>query len=338
MVNIEVIPDDELSQTLRLMKAEIVKRGWTAELAYVGSPHCFVRREDGTRLHVYGAVPPTTSYAAASLANDKYATYQVLKAAGMPQLECQIARDETPLEESVAFMEAMGKIVVKPLDGAHGEGITVNVSSPEALRYAMQTARAERRSMNAVLLQQQYVHETIYDLRVLCINYHYYAATWRVPARVVGDGVRTIKELITSENASERRGKAYYAPLATIDLAMAEQYLGSGIDSIPTANEVVTVLGVANYGAGGEIVDVTDVLPSEIREIAQRAARICQLPVAGIDFMIAAQPTVDTTLEALDAVIIEVNKSPMLALHDEPISSTSRGAVSAYLDYLATIG
>lgn len=337
MVDIATVPDENLSQTLRLMKAEIMKRGWTAELAYVGSPHCFVRREDGTRLHVFSATPPTTSYAAASLANDKYATYELLKTAGMPQLECQLAHDGVAFEESVAFMEAMGKIVVKPVDGGHGKGITVNVSSPEALQRAIQTARAERRSIDAALLQRQYLHETIYDLRVLCINYRYYAATWRVPAHVVGNGVSTVRELIASENASERRGKAYYAPLATIDIARAEQYLGPEIDNIPALNENVTVLGIANYGAGGETIDVTDVLPMEIREIAQQAARVCELSVAGIDFMIAAQPTVDTPLEALDAVIVEVNKSPMLAMHDEPTSGTSRGAVSAYMDYLATI-
>lgn len=97
-------------------------------------------------------------------------------------------------------------------------------------------------------------------------------------------------------------------------------------------------MGVANYGAGGETVDVTDDIPAWLIEDAERAARECGLVVAGVDFMIARVPRPDMTKEELAPAITEVNKAPLLTMHDTPTRGRGdRGATTAFMDYLATL-
>src|SRR5690606_4694218 len=98
----------------------------------------------------------------------------------------------------------------------------------------------------------QYDHSVILDIRIATINYEFIGAIHRIPARITGDGVHSIAQLIEIENESGRRGEPYRAPLAYINLDAAKTYLGDGISVIPGIGEDVFVLGVANYGAGGE--------------------------------------------------------------------------------------
>ena len=75
MIDLLQVPDDRLGQTLRLMKAEFIKHGWSVTIPYVGASHCFIDRGDGKIIHSFSVTPPTTSFAAAHLANNKFATY-----------------------------------------------------------------------------------------------------------------------------------------------------------------------------------------------------------------------------------------------------------------------
>ena len=177
----------------------------------------------------------------------------------------------------------------------------------------------------------------MYDLRLACIDGKFVAATWRVPTRVYGDGENTIRQLIEQENKSPNRGVAYYAPLATIDVSQAASFLGDTIETVPARGKEVQVIGVANYGAGGEIIDATADIPQWMAEEAVRISTASGLVVCGVDYIVSVQPTAASTVLDLDAYVIEVNKCPSLAIHDNPTSGKPRGAVAAYVEYLATI-
>jgi cyanophycin synthetase len=173
---------------------------------------------------------------------------------------------------------------------------------------------------------------------MLCIDYKFIGAIWRVPARVFGDGEHTIEQLIERENASPRRGVAYKEELTTIDIKRACLYLKDRMNEVVPEGQEVQVMGIANYGAGGETVDVTDDVPAWLIEDAQRAASVCELVVAGVDFMIAQVPTPESTREELDPAITEVNKAPLLTMHDTPTHGKgNRGATKAFMDHLATL-
>ena len=334
MIDLLTVPSLELNQTTRLLQNEFKLRGWSAVMPYIGSPHCFVDRGDGQELHIFTALPPTTSYAAAHLANDKYATHQLLERANITQLETVLVDEDLSLASEL--MSKWGKVVVKPVDGSHGKGITVNVADENALQLAVEYALQFTSTNKKAIVQRQFTHDSIHDIRILCIDYKYTAALMRVPARVFGDGILTIRELIDKENASPNRGEPYRAPLATIDIDRAVQFLGEKIHTIPGIDEEVGVLGVANYGAGGELIDLTDDMPEWLIDQAIRAAKVSGLVVAGIDFMSATIPTIQQPMSD-DTVIVEINKCPSLAIHDQPTFGKPRGAVKTYVDYLATI-
>jgi len=337
MIDLKLIAEDKLGQTQKFMRRELIKRGWKAEVPYLGSGHYFLERCDGKKLHIFSSTPPTTSFAAGSLANDKFATYQLLKDSNVPQLETIKVSGSGSIDKAIEFLKDKKTVVVKPIDGGHGKGITVNVRNEPDLAKAVKAALSQSKYINAAVVQEQYPHDAIYDLRILTINYKYVAAVYRVAARVFGDGIHNIFELIEIENATERRGKAYHAELATIDAERVRTYMKDKINNIPSLGEEVSVLGIANYGAGGETVDVTDNLPDWLIKDAEEASHICELPVAGVDFMLARLPRTDHTQEELDVSMIEINKAPLLTMHDMPTSGVSRNAVSKYIDYLSLL-
>lgn len=337
MVDIQTIEKERLNRGMLLLRAEFAKRNWSVRVPYKGSSICYIDRGDGKQLRIYSTTPPTTSYVAAYIADDKMATNVFLDSIGVRQLKSVSVSSMYGINDAWRLLDKVGCAVVKPFDGGHGRGITVGVKTVAQLKDAITYAMTFTKSAKKVVVQEQFAHAQTYDIRIACINGIYKGAIWRVPARVYGDGVHTVKELVTIENGSPQRGVPYYAPLAQIDEERAAKFLGDAYDSVPQDGQEVTVLGVANYGAGGELVDITDDIPDWMINEAEKISVELGLFVSGVDYMAASVPARNATREDLDAVVIEVNKCPSLAIHDAPTKGTPRGAVAAYVDYLATI-
>jgi cyanophycin synthetase len=328
MINLLEQNDANLSQTARLLKQAFKKRNWEAEMPSSKSFHFFINRKDGRpQLHIFASTPPTTSFAAGLLANDKFAIYQVLKTKNISQPETIVINSQQISSQATEFLQKHGEVVVKPLDGGHGNGVTVGISNLEDLAEAAQRAAQFNKSPSRKVLLQRMVGRDLLDVRILCINYKYVAAINRLPAAVTGDGVHSVGQLIDIEN-STLRGKAYYSKLAVIDKSDAVRYLGANVDLIPAQSEKVRVLGVANYGRGGELVDISDDIPEWMQREAELVSRTCGLAVCGVDYL---------TSEA-ESYVIEVNKTPSLAIHDEPTTGQNRRAIEKYVDYLSTLG
>ncbi len=339
MINFLKIETSDLNTGQQLLQQAILNKGWQAQVPYSGCPHIFIKRaKDEEPMHVFSTTPPTSSFAFAHLADNKFATSKILESVGITQLPTTLVKiDDIDSAEVRAFVSENAPVVIKPVDGGHGKGITVGVTTHEQVADAVETAIANTKSLKKAVMQKQYMHEQIIDIRIACINYEYIAATHRTPATVVGDGKSTVGQLIEAENSSGRRGEPYHAPLAFIRAEAAARYLGSRIDSILDDGEPLAVLGVANYGAGGEIIDITDSIPKWMIDQSIEASRAICLPVCGVDFMLSAVPTIDSTVEDIDPVIVELNKCPSLAIHDKPTRGKSRNAVGKFVDYLETL-
>ncbi|GHU07859.1 hypothetical protein FACS189431_3110 [Alphaproteobacteria bacterium] len=339
MLDLLKIDDNKLSQTIRSLKGEFISRGWGAEIPNLGSSHVFVDRKDGSApLHIFSSTPPATSFAAGLLANDKYGVYQVLKVQDIPQPETIVVNSSSPnaVADAEKLIEKVGKVVIKPVDGGHGNGVTVNINQTSEILPAMKKAAIFNKSSSRRVLVQEMIDENLLDIRILCIDYKFVAAINRVPASVTGDGKHSVEELINIENTTFR-GKAYFAELATIDVEDARQYLGDSIHDIPDKGVEIRTLGVANYGRGGKLVDITDDIPEWMQREAEKAATACGLAVCGVDYL-AERVSKDQKRGDIPAFIVELNKTPILAIHDAPTVGKNRGAVKNYVDYLARIG
>jgi len=317
--------------TVRLIAQEALHRGWRVFTPVVDSSHIILERSDGSKLPIFSACPPTTSYEAAHAADDKFITHEILASAGLPLLQTFRCRTDGEVAVAVQKIIAAGKrYVLKPLDAGHANGITVRLHTldqlPPALAYA--------REYSDVVIVQEYVNRPI-DLRVLCINGKAVGVLERIPARVTGDGAHTIAELVATQNL--QRGEAYTQNLSQIPEARVRAFLGDAIHDVPKDGEVVSVLGTANIGMGGESRDVTDEVPQWLLDMAVRAAVAMRLPVCGIDFLISQDPSAHMTIDDLQPAITEINKCPSLYIHDRPMHGQPRPAIVAYVDYLATL-
>lgn len=327
---------DSLPTSGQLLATEAMKRQWRMWTYVPGEEHYRFERPDGKHLEVFASMPPATTGATLLRTDDKYIAQQLLEEHDFPVLTAhKISEDVTTeaiLEQFPYLFENDQKWVIKPLDRAHGYGVTTAICSRRQLDSAVR--RARRYSSN-ILLQEYY--GTFVDVRILCIDYTYTAAAVRVPARVQGDGIHTVKELISIENQRGVRAPLNRGLLTYIDLECAESYLGEKMNEVPLAGEWYTVSEVANISMGGEAIDATERIPHWLRQMAERAARMMQLPVCGVDFLLSAEPSISSAEEDLRPVIIELNKAPGLRVHEHPAVGVSQPVVARFFDYLERI-
>lgn len=320
-----------MKRTAAYIAKEATSRGWSVRIPYAGSSFLFMTRTDGIHIRTFSAVPDTTSYISASMTEDKYMAHTILRQHGFPVLGT-VRVDDTPTDEAEKMLGS--GVVVKPIDAAHGYGITTHVYTVDQLSHAIDSAKAHNTHSTGAIVQKMYVDPT--DLRLLCIDNTFSAATLRLPAAVTGDGIHTVKELIEIENATFR-GVAYEARLARINVASSEQFLGDKMRQIPENGERVIVSGTANYGAGGEVVDATDDIPQWMIGIAEDAAALFGLPVCGVDFLVRRSPVKDSSQADLEPYITELNKCPSFIIHEEPTSGKRRPVTKILVDYLSRI-
>ncbi len=268
-----------------------------------------------------------TSNIAVELAADKEETNSILRDLGLPVPQQFIVR--TP-EKAVRAAERIGyPVVVKPLAGNHGRGVSINLKTAEEVEVGFAKAAEHGRS----IVVESYIEG--FDHRLLVIDGKLVAAAKRVPGHVVGDGKRSIQELVAIVNEDPRRGVGHEKVLTRLELDhQAERLLGKlgyDRDTVPADGEVVYLRSTANLSTGGTAIDVTDTIHPDNREMAIRAIKAIGLDIGGVDFL-----TRDITESYRDAGggICEVNAGPGFRMHVAPSEGKSRDVGGAVLDML----
>jgi GNAT-family acetyltransferase (TIGR03103 family) len=249
-----------------------------------------------------------TSAIAMSRCDDKRTTHRVLTGAGLTMPEQISAGDPAADKE---FLRHHRRVVVKPTRGEQGNGVSVGITTEEAL--AASIARAGSAG-SEVLIEQMVSGD---DLRIVVIDFRVVAAAVRRPPEVVGDARHTIRELI--ERQSRRRQAATQGE-STIPIdeetRRCLRAAGHDLDDVLPLSTTITVRKAANLHTGGTIHDVTDELHPQLVEVAKRAAEVLDIPVVGLDLMVPS-------VRKPDYWIIEANERPGLANH-EPQPTAAR--------------
>lgn len=276
---------------------------------------------------IQATVTSQTSSIGVEVACDKEDTKFLLEQAEVPIPKGEIIRTEEGLKEAVAYVKF--PLVVKPISGNHGRGITTDVNSWEDALIAFEAAKKVSRS---VIVEKYIVGE---DYRLLVINYKLVAASKRTPAHVIGDGKSTIKELIDKVNADPRRGYGHEKVLTQIDvndltLGILEEK-GLTLDSVVTKGEFVKLKDTANLSTGGTAEDVTDIVHPYNVFMAERISKIIGLDICGIDIMTTdiGQPLPDT-----GGAVLEVNAGPGFRMHLAPATGLPRNVAGHVIDML----
>ncbi len=293
-------PEHKLNIYAQIIVNEALRRGVRVDI--LDAKEGYFRLSLGGRAIVCReSLSELTSAVAMSRCQDKHVTHRVLEAAEL-KLPAQhlVANDAS----DTAFLQQHGAVVVKPDNAEQGHGISVDVRDEDSLRASIEQAR---RHGERTLLEQYCPGE---DLRIIVIGFEVVAAAVRKPPVIIGDGQHSVRELI--EKLSRRRAAATGGesriPLDE-ETRRCLALSGVGLDDILDAEHGVEVRKTANLHTGGTIHDVTDRLHPELAAAAAAAARALDIPVVGLDFMVAApdQP---------EYVIIEANERPGLANHE----------------------
>jgi cyanophycin synthetase len=268
-----------------------------------------------------------TSAIAVEIAQDKDDTKRVLGNIGLPVPNGDVART---IERAIDIVDEIGyPVILKPLDASHGRGISGKIDTEEALKEAWNDAR----EFGNRIVIEQYAEGR--DHRVLVINGKVVACAERIPARVVGDGVSTIAQLIERENKDGRRGVGHTKTLTKLPAdertACFLRKQGRTLQTVPAHDETVFLRGTANLSTGGTAVDRTDEMHPDNITACEMAAGIIGLDIAGIDVL---TPDISVPFRENGAVIIEVNAGPGIRMHTHPTEGSPRNVGAPIIDML----
>lgn len=278
---------------------------------------------------IQATVTSETSSIAVEIACDKEDTKYLLEQAEVEVPKGEIIRRESSLEAACNYVGY--PLVIKPVDGNHGRGITVNIKTYEEALVAFRSAKESSR--NGVIIVEKYI--TGEDYRLLVINYKLVAAAKRSPAHIIGDGVSTIKQLVDKVNEDPRRGYGHENVLTQITINDLTKTIiaakGYTEDSIIENGEKLILKDTANLSTGGTAEDVTDIMHPENIEMAERISRIIDLDICGIDVMTTdiSQPLSET-----GGAVLEVNAGPGFRMHLAPTSGLPRNVAAPVVDKL----
>jgi cyanophycin synthetase len=280
---------------------------------------------------IQATVTSMTSSIGVEIACDKEDTKFLLEQYEVPVPRGAVIKTEGGLEDA---MHKLGfPLVIKPINGNHGRGITTNIQDKETALLAF--AQAKKVS-NSVIVER---FITGFDYRILVVNYKLVAAAKRTPAHVVGDGISTIQQLIDEVNKDPRRGYGHEKILTQIDVdAITQKILdekGLTLESVLEKGQVLYVKDTANLSTGGTAEDVTDIVHPYNVFMAERIAKIVGLDICGIDIMTTdiTQPLPDTR-----GAVLEVNAAPGFRMHLAPTNGLPRNVAAHVIDMLYPAG
>ena len=268
-----------------------------------------------------------TSSIAVDIACNKEQTKKMLDAASIPVASGGICVDEEDL--AVVIKKIGYPIVLKPLDGNHGKGASINVltweDAVEGLAYA-------KKYSNRIIVEK---FITGYDFRVLVIDNKLVAAAKREPAHVKGDGKQNIQQLIDETNTDPRRGYGHENVLTQIDVDRDTtdllEKLNYTLETVPTKGEVVYLKSTANLSTGGTSIDVTDMMHPENIFLCERISRVIGLDICGVDIM---AENLTQPLKENGGCILEVNAAPGFRMHLAPSEGLPRNVAAPVIDML----
>ncbi|MDC8002109.1 cyanophycin synthetase [Aequorivita todarodis] len=276
---------------------------------------------------IQATVTSETSSIGVELACDKEDTKYLLEQAEVLVPRGDIIGRESSLEEACRYVGF--PLVVKPVGGNHGRGITVNVKNYDDALVAFHAAK----NVSSKVIIEKYI--TGEDYRLLVINNVLVAAAKRTPANVVGDGKSTIKELVEEVNKDPRRGYGHENVLTKITINDLTRTIiaakGYTEDSVPPKDEVVILKDTANLSTGGTAEDVTDIVHPSNVSMAERISKIIDLDICGIDIMTT---DISQPLEETGGAVLEVNAGPGFRMHLAPTTGLPRNVAAPVVDKL----
>lgn len=275
---------------------------------------------------IEASITNKTSCVAADISCDKLLTKELLYLQNIP-----VARGAKVYNVINLLREAEDigyPVVLKPQYGNKGNGVVLDIKNEKELISAYQKLS---RDFKDIILEEYYQGD---DYRVCIVNNKVVGVSLRVPPYIIGDGVKTIENLIDNLNSDPLRGNGHEKPLTKIKKdEMLKKYIleqGYSLNSILEKDKKLLLRKNANLSTGGIAIDYTDKISEENKEICIRAAKAIGIDVCGVDVC-----TKDISKNLIDnGIIMEVNTAPGLRMHIYPAEGERRDVGSEIVDMI----
>ncbi|AVT17667.1 cyanophycin synthetase [Paracidovorax avenae] len=293
-------------------------------------PH--IRLNDGNLVQLgYGAAQrriwtaetDQTSAIAEGIAQDKDFTKRLLATCGVPVPEGRVvanAQEAWDVAQDIGF-----PVTVKPSDGNHARGVTLELYGEDEIKAAFALAEPE----GSAVIVERFIEGT--EHRLLVVGGKVVAACRGEMVSVSGNGRSTLRELVDVVNQDPRRGPEQEYPLDWIKLEapavqLELQRQGVTPETVPAQGQNILLQRNGNMA-----IDCTDEVHPDVAYYAQLAARIVGLDIAGMDMILQ---DVSRPMKEQGGAILEVNAGPGLLMHLKPTSGTPRPVGMAIVDHL----
>lgn len=259
------------------------------------------------------------------IANNKFLTKKILRLANISTPQSYLAK--TAKETKKLILEKkMFPCVVKPVSGAHGNRVYAKIESVEELDLILKYVFPHKGEEDVLI--EEYVEGI--DYRVLVVGAKVSAIMERIPAHVIGDGIDTVRQLITKFNKNPLVGKRYEKPMCKIRLngEVKRMLHKKGINSayVPLKNQKIFLRQNANISTGGIGKDATESAPPLVSTIAIQAAKAIGLQITGADVLY--NPV------SQKAYVLELNHTPGIDIHHFPAVGKSQNVALDIVEYV----
>lgn len=269
----EICKEKDISQRL-------LSFGWIRELKRENKIHHIIRYQfDLNSANAY------------HIANDKYATYTILKENHLPMIKHEMIfspfsrsayYDENYIEEVKKLLaENNNKLIIKANDSCQGRDVYFVTNIIDAKKVIEKMFNEKKDSISVCPFV-----EIDYEYRVVVLDGEVLYLYKKKKPFVIGNGTNTIKELIDKKYNSET------------ELTLVK---GLDLNYVPTKNEEVIISWKHNLSNGAEPVIVeNDENLEKIKEIAIKSANAIGIKFATVD--------IACTVEK-DLTVVEINGS-----------------------------
>ena len=267
-----------------------------------------------------GCETPFNCGSSISIAVNKFCMNKTLEEAGFPVPKAYAYNEEEYKSSSMAdLISYVGfPLVVKPTIGtALGEDVVCNITSMAQLTHHME----------ACLKDHEYVsveafHGGMNSYRVLVFYNQVIGVVQRFSARVVGDGIHSIRDLIAMENVTRETWKK---TVSLGEIKVDAEYLirlseqGMTLDTVPKNKETVILCYTCNSSRGGSMHSMGKKICPENARMLCRAAVALDLNLVGFDVQCE---DILIPMKGSRGVIIEANHNPDISIHESAMSGT----------------
>ena len=301
---------------------EAKRRGIPMEQILIYRKHTDVyRAKINGRWEYFDSIPvPATLDQTNSLwMDDKFLLKDVLSAYNIPVPAYASVTTASCARE--AYKKINSTVIVKPRIGSRCRHTTTYITTEAQLIDAFSSAQ----QLNHYVSVEEHLFGGV--CRGTVINGELVGFLQGYPPRIIGDGMHTVQDLITSKNKTrpERVGEI----VLTAEHREQLNRQGYTLDSIPTKDTNIDLLQRTGRLFGGETRELLSTVHPKLRYYMEKAGDAISAPVIGFDLIIE-HPESDPDTQRWG--IIEANSLPFIDLHYLPLYGTPSNPASAVWD------